>query len=93
MPLRVLTTDVFAGAYLMAHGARLVELLVDRTGARQSGTFVLEGEEVLELHEAYSRGEAVAPVKVIRDGVTALRGRLAAALRRASPGRSPHREP
>lgn len=82
--MRVLTNDVFAGAFLMARGARMVELLVDRTGPRETGTFVLEGPTALEDHEAYSRGEAVANVKIIREGVTQLRGRLARALRHAA---------
>jgi hypothetical protein len=87
--MRVLTTDVFAGAYLMTQGARLVDLLVDRTGARASGTFILEGNDVLELHEAYCRGDAVAPVKLIRDAVTELRSRLAGALQKNTPHRQP----
>ena len=82
--MRVLTTDVFAGAFLMTRGARLVDVLVDRTGARKSATFVFEGERVLEAHEEYSRGQATAPVKAIRDGVTHLRGRLVRALGKAA---------
>lgn len=82
--MRVLTNDVFAGSYLLSRGARVVELLVDRTGARETGTFVIEGPTALADHEAYSRGEATANVKVIRDGVTTLRGRLARALRQAA---------
>ena len=82
--MRVLTTDVFCGAWLMCQGARLVDLLVDRTGQREAGTFVFEGNDLLERQEEYSRGQAVAPVKGIRDGVTALRARLARALRRAA---------
>jgi hypothetical protein len=82
--MRVLTTDVFAGAWVMSRGARLVDLLVDRTGARDTGTFVLEGPTALVDLETYSRGEAVANVKAIRDGVTILRTRLARALRHAA---------
>lgn len=82
--MRVLTTDVYCGAYLLTRGARLVDLLVDRTGERESGTFVFEGDDLLRLQEEYSRGEAVAKVKAIRDGVTTLRTRLARALRRAA---------
>mgnify|MGYP001561326010 CR=1 FL=1 len=82
--MRVLTTDVFCGAYLLAQGAKLVDLLVDRTGSREAGTFVFEGPDVLAHQETYSRGKAVAHVKAIRDGVTELRARLARALRRAA---------
>ena len=82
--MRVLTNDVFAGAYLISRGARVADLLVDRTGARETGTFVLEGPTALEDHETYSRGEAIANVKIIREGVTYLRGRLARALRQAA---------
>ena len=82
--MRVLTTDVFAAAWLMARGAALREVLVDRSGARSTGTFCLEGPDVLADHETYSKGEAVANVKAIREGVTALRGRLARALQRAA---------
>ena len=87
--MRVLTTDVFAGAYLMTQGARLVDLLVDRTGVRSSGTFVLEGDNLLALQEAYSLGEATARVKDIRDAVTQLRSRLAGALQKNGPRRQP----
>jgi hypothetical protein len=87
--MRVLTCDVFAGAYLMTQGARLVDLLVDRTGARSSGTFVLEGDDLLALQEAYSIGEATARVKDIRDAVTELRSRLAVALQKNNPRRQP----
>lgn len=81
--MRVLTTDVFCGSWLVTRGGRLVEVLVDQRSGRPSGTFVLEGpEDLLGAQEAYSRGEATANVKQIRDGVTLLRGRLAEALRR-----------
>jgi hypothetical protein len=78
--MRVLTNDVFAGAYLLTQGARLVDLLVDRSPSRPCGTFVLEGDDALHQLEEYSRGEAIAPVKEIRDGVTHLRTCLARAL-------------
>lgn len=88
--MRVLTNDVFCAAWLMTQGARLVDLLVDRTPARASGTFVLDGDDLLARQEAYSRGgsEAVAPVKDIRDAVTHLRACLARALRQPAPRRS-----
>ena len=79
--MRVLTSDTFCGAYLMAKGAQFVRLLVDRTGTRDTGTFVFEGDGILELQEEYSRGVASASVKAIRDGVTFLRSRLARELR------------
>ena len=82
--MRVLTTDVYAGAWLLTRGGRLVDLLVDCSGGRSSGTFVFEGPDLLAAHETYSRGEAIANVKDIRDGVTTLRGRLAHALRQAA---------
>lgn len=78
--MRVLTTDVFCGAYLLIQGAHLIDLLVDRSRNRPSGTFVLEGDDLLEHQQVYSRGEAVASVKEIRDGVTHLRACLARAL-------------
>jgi len=82
--MRVLTTDVFCGAYLLTRGGRLVDLLVDRTAERETGTFVFEGEDLLRHQEDYSRGDATAKVKAIRDAVTSLRTRLARALRRAA---------
>jgi hypothetical protein len=85
--MRVLTTDVFAGAYLMTQGARLVDLLVDRSPTRSAGTFVFEGNDLLALQESYSLGEATARVKDIRDAVTELRSRLAVALQKGSPRR------
>ena len=84
--MRVLTSDVFCGAFLLSRGGRLVDLLVDRSGRRQAGTFVFEGEDLLVHQAAYSTGQAVASVKAIRDGVTSLRARLARALER--PGDS-----
>ncbi len=82
--MRVLTTDVFAGAWLLTtRDARLVDLLVDRSGGRSTGTFVLEGPDLVIAQETHSRGEAIANVKDIRDGVTLLRGRLARALKHA----------
>jgi len=96
--MRVLTNDVFCGAFLMTQGARLVELLVDRSTIRSTGTFVLEGDDLLALQEAYSLGEASARVKDLRDAVSELRGRLARALRepprRSHPARlAPSRTP
>ena len=82
--MRILTTDIFLASFLLSRGARVAELLIDRSGTRGTGTFVLEGPDVLPDHEAYSRGEAVANVRAIREGVTALRGRLARALQRAA---------
>jgi hypothetical protein len=80
--MRVMTSDVFCGAFLLARGGRLVDLLVDRSGRRHAGTFVFEGEDLLAYQQEYSTGEAVATVKAIREGVTLLRGRLARALDR-----------
>jgi len=84
--MRVLTSDVFCGAFLLSRGGRLVDLLVDRSGRRQAGTFVFEGEDLLAHQAAYSTGEAVATVRSIREGVTLLRARLARAMER--PGAS-----
>ena len=81
--MRVLTSDVFCGSYLLARGGRLVDLLVDRSGRRQAGTFVFEGEDLLAVQAAYSTGQAVARVKAIRDGVTSLRAHLARAMERS----------
>jgi len=88
--MRVLTTDVFCAGYLIVRGGRVIDLLVDQTGTRSTGTFVVEGAQVLADHEEYSRGQATANVKALRDAVTALRGRLAETLRR-SPVREPRR--
>lgn len=88
--MRVLTGDIFCGAYLMTQGARLVDLLVDRTLSRSSGTFVFEGDNLLELQEQYSRGRACASVKGLRDAVTHLRTCLARALREPAPAGSRH---
>ena len=82
--MRVLTTDVFCSAWLVARGARVIDVLVDRSGNRNTGTFIVDGPDVLADHETYARGEAVANVKAIREGVTALRGRLARALQQAA---------
>src|SRR5271165_6230433 len=80
--MRVLTCDVFLGAFLMAQGAHWVDLLVDKSGGRSTGTFVFEGDQNILAHqELYSMGRAIAPVKEIREGVSFLRGRLAKALR------------
>jgi len=86
--MRVLTTDVYCAAFLITQGDRLIDLFVDRSGGKPAGTFVLEGNEVLEHQEAYSRGRAMASVKAIRDGVTLLRGELARALGQAAERRS-----
>lgn len=83
--MRVLTTDVFCGSYLFTRGGRLVDILVDRTSKRPSGTFVLEGpDDLLKAQEEYSRGEATANVKELREGVTLLRERLAWHLRKTA---------
>lgn len=79
--MRALTTDVFCAAYLILRGAVLADLIVDGDGRRQTGTFVLEGPEALAGQEEYSRGEAQARVKALRDVVSNLRGELARALR------------
>ena len=44
---------------------RLVDLLVDRTAERETGTFVFEGEDLLRHQEDYSRGDATAKVKLL----------------------------
>lgn len=79
--MRALTTDVFCAAYLILRGSSLVDLIVDSDGGRQTGTFVLEGPEALAGQEEYSRGDAQARVKPLRDVVSNLRGELARALR------------
>lgn len=85
--MRALTNDVFCGAFLMTQGARLVELLVDRSSPRSAGTFVFEGEDLLALQQTYSLGEAIARVKDLRDAVSELRTRLAKALRKPTARR------
>lgn len=79
--MRALTSDVFCAAYLILRGSSLVELIVDNDGQRQTGTFVLEGPNAIAGQEEYSRGEAQARVKPLRDLVSSLRGELARALR------------
>ena len=86
--MRVLTNDVFAAAFLLTEGSALVGVLVDRSPSRASGTFVLEGDNALEAHEAYCPGEASCRVKALRDAVTHLRACLARALRQPAPRRS-----
>lgn len=87
--MRALTGDVFLAAYLIVAdggGGSLVDLIVDGDGQRQSVTFVLEAPNAIALQEEYSRGEAMASVKAIRDTVSRLRGELARALRRTPSG-------
>jgi hypothetical protein len=90
--MKVLTTDVFCGAYLMIRGrARLVSVLVDGNSNRPSGTFVFEagdGCDLLDLQEQYSTGRATCPVKELRDAVSQLRAALARALSRPIARRS-----
>ena len=79
--MRALTSDVFCAGYLILRGAALVDLIVDNDGHRQTGTFVLEGPEAIASQEEYSRGDAQARVKPLRDAVSSLRAELARALR------------
>lgn len=79
--MRALTSDVFCAGYLILRGATLVDLIVDDDGHRQTGTFVLEGPDAVASQEEYSRGDAQARVKSLRDAVSSLRTDLARALR------------
>jgi hypothetical protein len=74
------TADLWEGALLLVHGARLLGVRVSGNG-HKTAFFLFEGEDLVAVARAYRDGSAVAPVRDMRERLNELRDALFRELR------------
>lgn len=67
---RIITNDLYLAAYLLSQGKELDKIL--RNGRRRL-SFVLAGERVGELKDAYNEGPVYLDVRSFRESLTHIR--------------------
>ena len=78
--MRLLTTDLYEGAWLLSQGVELVSLWMDQNHKR-SIIFEFSGAEVEHLKQAYQRGQAKANVIQLKQSINVLKDRMFEKLR------------
>ena len=80
MRLRLLTTDLFEGAYLLTQGMELRDIWTDTNGKR-SVIFEFSGTNIEVLKNKYRQGEAQANVLTFKRSLNELKDRMFCLLR------------
>ena len=78
--MRLLTNDLYEGAWLLSKGMELANLWME-PGGRRSVVFEFEGDSIDGLKEEYKRGKAQANVYRLKVAMSELRDRMYALLR------------
>jgi len=78
--MRLLTIDLYEGAWLLSKGMELANLWMEPNG-RKTVVFEFEGESIEGLKEEYKRGKAQANVYRLKVAMSELRDRMYALLR------------
>jgi hypothetical protein len=78
--VRLETTDLFRGAYLLASGGILSEVRV-RTGGRRIATFLITGHDLDRLDSDYRCGRALVNPVQLRESLNHLRDVMFSKLR------------
>jgi len=63
LTVKVVTNDLYCGAYLLSKGGLLSEVKMNHNCGRQSCLFVFTGPQVLDLHQEFLSGTAVVNLK------------------------------
>lgn len=82
--VKVLTDDLYCGAYILSKGGALAEIKVNRNGARKSPStalFVFTGPKVLDLHQDFLSGTAIVNLREFKASMIHLKDQMFAALR------------
>ena len=78
--MRLLTTDLFEGAYLLSQGMELNDIWTDTNGKR-SVIFEFSGSNIEVLKSKYRQGEAQANVLTFKRSLNELKDRMFCLLR------------
>lgn len=79
--MKVVTKDLYEGAYLLARGGRVEKIEVDRSRARPSVFFILAGEEVLAWEREFRSGQAMVEVRLFKASMMFLKDQMFSKLR------------
>lgn len=71
--MRILTTDIYEGAYLLSEGMELKNIWEDKTKRKRSVVFEFNGNNIEVLKSAYLRGRARANVLKFKNSVNELK--------------------
>ncbi len=74
--MRILTTDIYEGAYLLSKGAELKNIWRDDGNRKRSVIFEFTGSHVKILRENYILGKANANVLQLKEKVNILKDQL-----------------
>lgn len=73
--MRLLTNDLYEGAWLLSKGMELVDLWMDDK-TKRAVVFEFHGENVLGLQNEYKRGEAQANVVKLKGAIREIKDRM-----------------
>lgn len=79
--MKVVTNDLYCGAYLLSKGTRLAEIQVNYSHGRQSCLFVFTGPKALELHQEFLSGTAIVNLRDFKASMIHLKDQMFSALR------------
>lgn len=80
--MKIVTDDLYCGAYLLSKGGVLSEIKVTYSGQRSSCLFVFSGSQLHKLQKEFSGGSAVVNLKDFKASMIHLKDRMFSALRR-----------
>jgi hypothetical protein len=83
--MRLLTTDLFEGAYLMSCGMELRDIWTDTGDYKRSVIFEFGGDDIELLKDEYRKGNASANVLEFKRSLNELKDRMFAILRDKRP--------
>jgi len=84
--MKVVTTDLYCGAYLLSTGGALEEIKVDRGRRRPSVLFVFSGEDVVLRQREFSSGQAVVNLARFKASMIHLKDQMFGCLRENERG-------
>ncbi len=71
--MRLSTTDLYEGAYLLSRGIKLEKIWQDNERRKRAVVFEFEGECLCELREKYIQGRARANIFKFKNSITELK--------------------
>jgi hypothetical protein len=71
--LRLLTTDIYEGAYLLSKGIELSNIWEDYSRKKKTVVFEFKGDDIGLLRKTYLRGQAKANVLRLKNSINELK--------------------
>lgn len=90
--MKLLTTDIYEGAYLLSQGMQLERLWQNGKNGKRTVVFEFTGPEVELLRKDYQKGRAQANVTKLKQSLTELKDRMFSLLRTAETERRQNHE-